>query len=44
MVDLSVSESESVLRLVDALEEHDDVQKVYANLNVPDEVVARMAR
>jgi YebC/PmpR family DNA-binding regulatory protein len=44
MVDLSVSESESVRRLVDALEEHDDVQKVYANLNVPDEVVARMAR
>jgi YebC/PmpR family DNA-binding regulatory protein len=43
MVDLPVSNVESVLRLVEALEEHEDVQKVYANLNVPDEVLARMA-
>jgi YebC/PmpR family DNA-binding regulatory protein len=36
--------AESVLRLVDALEDHDDVQKVYANFNVPDEILARLAR
>lgn len=36
--------TEAVLRLVDALEEHDDVQKVYANFSAPDEVLARLAR
>jgi len=29
---------------VDALEDHDDVQKVYANYSVPDEVMARLSR
>jgi YebC/PmpR family DNA-binding regulatory protein len=29
----------SVLRLIDALEEHDDVQGVYANFDIPDEVL-----
>jgi YebC/PmpR family DNA-binding regulatory protein len=29
----------SVLRLVDALEEHDDVQEVYANFDIPDDVL-----
>lgn len=29
----------SVLRLVDALEEHDDVQAVYANFDIPDDVL-----
>jgi YebC/PmpR family DNA-binding regulatory protein len=29
-----------VLRLIEALEEHDDVQKVYSNADLPDEVVA----
>ena len=33
-----------MLRLIDALEDHDDVQKVYANFNVPDEVLARLSR
>jgi YebC/PmpR family DNA-binding regulatory protein len=32
-----------VLRLIDALEESDDVQNVFANLDVPDEVVAQLA-
>jgi YebC/PmpR family DNA-binding regulatory protein len=36
--------TEAVLRLVDALEDHDDVQKVYANFSAPDEVLARLAR
>jgi len=43
-VPVSEKEAEAVLRLVDALEEHDDVQKVYANFNVPDEVMARLSR
>lgn len=29
-----------VLRLIDAIEEHDDVQKVYSNADIPDEVMA----
>jgi len=32
--------SRQVLRLMEALEEHDDVQNVYANFEVPDEVMA----
>ncbi|MGH7742061.1 MAG: YebC/PmpR family DNA-binding transcriptional regulator [Candidatus Eiseniibacteriota bacterium] len=43
-VPVSEKEAEAVLRLVDALEEHDDVQKVYANFSVPDEVMAKLAR
>jgi YebC/PmpR family DNA-binding regulatory protein len=34
--------AESILRLVDALEDHDDVQKVHANFSVSDEVMARL--
>jgi YebC/PmpR family DNA-binding regulatory protein len=37
-------EAESVLRLIDALEEHEDVQKVHANFDAPDDVLARLAR
>jgi YebC/PmpR family DNA-binding regulatory protein len=29
-----------VLRLIDALEEHDDVQNVYANFDIPDSILA----
>jgi YebC/PmpR family DNA-binding regulatory protein len=43
-VPVSEREAESILRLVEALEDHDDVQKVYANFNVPDEVLARLTR
>ena len=43
LVPLSEKEAGTVLRLVDALEDHDDVQKVYANFNVPDEVMARLS-
>ncbi len=31
-----------VLRLCDALEEDDDVQNVYSNLDIPDELLARL--
>ena len=31
-----------VVRLIDVLEEHDDVQNVYANFDIPDEVAAQL--
>lgn len=43
-VDLSEDAAATVLKLVDALEDHEDVQKVYANFNLPDEVMARLSR
>ncbi len=33
----------SVLHLIEALEEHDDVQNVYANCDIPDEVMKEIA-
>ncbi|WP_324670202.1 YebC/PmpR family DNA-binding transcriptional regulator [Geochorda subterranea] len=38
-VSLEGPEAERVLRLVDALESHDDVQEVHANFDIPDEVM-----
>ena len=34
----------SVFRLIEALEDHDDVQKVYANYSVSDELLAKLAQ
>ncbi|MEQ8200018.1 MAG: YebC/PmpR family DNA-binding transcriptional regulator [Syntrophomonadaceae bacterium] len=31
-----------VLKLIDVLEDHDDVQNVYANFNIPDEILEKM--
>ena len=31
--------AKSVLRVIDALEDHDDVQNVYANFDIPDAVL-----
>lgn len=39
---LDVSGAEKLLRLVDALEELDDVQDVHTNADIPDEVMAAM--
>src|SRR5437763_3875705 len=36
------SVAQQVLRLCDALEDDDDVQNVYSNLEIPDEVLARL--
>ncbi|RJP28649.1 MAG: YebC/PmpR family DNA-binding transcriptional regulator [Candidatus Omnitrophota bacterium] len=38
-VKLSGNEAKQVLSLVEALEEHDDVQQVYANFDIPDEIL-----
>ena len=39
-IELDAKQAPSVLRLLDALEEQDDVQQVYANAEIPDEVLA----
>ena len=39
-VEVDAKQAPQVLRLLDALEEQDDVQQVYANVEIPDEVLA----
>ena len=36
----SADDAKSVLRVIDALEDDDDVQDVYANFDIPDDVMA----
>ena len=43
-VPVGEKDAEAVLRLVDALEDHDDVLRVYSNFTAPDEVLARLSR
>jgi YebC/PmpR family DNA-binding regulatory protein len=40
-VKLGAEDAEKILKLVDALEEHDDIQNVYANFDAPDEVLVK---
>lgn len=37
------SEAKQILGLVEALEDHDDVQEVYANFDIPDEIIEQIA-
>ncbi len=42
---VEISDAEAarkVLRLIDALEEHDDVQNVYSNFEIPDEIASQI--
>ena len=39
-VDLDAATARSVLKLMDALDDHDDVQNVAANFNIPDDAMA----
>lgn len=41
-VDLDVDAARQVLKLMDALDDHDDVQNVSANFNIPDEAMAEL--
>ena len=34
--------AEQVLRLMDGMEDHDDVQHVYANFDIPEEIMAAL--
>ena len=40
----STEDAKKVLRLMDALEDHDDVQDVYANFDIPDAVMEEVAQ
>jgi transcriptional/translational regulatory protein YebC/TACO1 len=40
-IEPSEDDARKILRLIDALEELDDVQDVYANFDIPDDVLAR---
>ena len=42
-VDLELEEAEKVMRLVDMLEDLDDVQLVYTNADISEEVMAKLA-
>ena len=42
-VEVKGTEAEDLLRLFDALEEHDDVNEVHANFDVPQEILEKMA-
>lgn len=41
-VQVDTKTAEAILRLMDALEDQDDVQHVYSNFDIPDEVMAKM--
>ena len=42
-VDLNADQGRKVLRFMEALDEHDDVQNVYANFNIPESAMAEAA-
>jgi len=42
-VKVTGNEAKQVLSLVESLEEHDDVQQVYANFDIPDEILNEVA-
>ena len=42
-VTASAETARTVLKLTEALEEHDDVQNVYTNCDIPDEVMKEIA-
>ncbi len=41
-VDLNFSEAKKVLELMDELEDHDDVQEVYTNFNIPEDIMEKL--
>jgi YebC/PmpR family DNA-binding regulatory protein len=43
-VKLTGGDAKQVLSLIEALEDHDDVQQVYANFDIPDEVMEEASR
>jgi YebC/PmpR family DNA-binding regulatory protein len=42
-IKLAGNEAKQLLSLIEALEEHDDVQQVYANYDIPDEIFEQLA-
>jgi transcriptional/translational regulatory protein YebC/TACO1 len=43
-VEVPANRVNQVLRLMEALEDNDDVQKVWANMNIDEKVLAEQAR
>jgi len=43
-VALDGKSAEQIIRLVDVLEDHEDIQNVYTNFNIPDEVMAKVGK
>ncbi len=43
LVPISEKDGGALLKLIDTLEDHDDVQKVYANFSMSDELMAKLA-
>ena len=43
LVSVSADTGRKVVSLIEALEEHDDVQNVYSNADIPDEVMKELA-
>lgn len=43
-IKITGNDAKQLLSLIEALEDHDDVQKVYANFDIPDEVLEEMAQ
>jgi transcriptional/translational regulatory protein YebC/TACO1 len=41
-MDVDVEVGQKVLKLMDALDDHDDVQNVYSNLNLSEQMIAQM--
>jgi len=42
-IKLAGNDAKNLLGLIDGLEEHDDVQQVYANFDIPDEIMEQLA-
>jgi transcriptional/translational regulatory protein YebC/TACO1 len=42
MITLSDKDAELALKLMDLLEDHDDVQKLFTNLDISDETLSRL--
>jgi transcriptional/translational regulatory protein YebC/TACO1 len=42
MVQLEGKQAEQMLKMMDKLEDYDDVQNVYANFDISDEVIAQI--
>ncbi len=38
-----VNQAEKIMKLLDSLEEYEDVQKVYANLDIPDDIIKQLS-
>jgi YebC/PmpR family DNA-binding regulatory protein len=44
VIKLDGKQAEQILKLMDALEEQDDVQKIYANFDVPDDIMEKLGK